>query len=813
MNNKKFLIIFLCFVLLSMSVLPINKAYAIEKAEAGFVGGTAGFASGCYLGAKAGTFIGSFFFGAGALIGGGIGCALLGAAGTFIGYYYGEKTMSEAAKATSRALAWATFIIAKVFHNILYWLNVYVLAPFINLVADLNPFADNITYAPPNSNTPINAPSPIAVMWNILRNFAYIILVFSALSAGFSWLFNDERTSSKLIFNIIIVALLINFSFVLVKEAFLVVKSFEFGITGGNTEQIGSIIVASLWQRDPIALITMIGENFTQENSDDDIAQAKRNLFEAGGYILIIVLDMIIFIILLMAALLFVGRYIAIILLASLSPIAFVSLTLPEFKFLSEVTSEFKIFNKWLGYFTNWLLVVPIFIILVILGNVLTNNTLGQAIGQSNSDPGTNFMEFIIIFIILISWYLLALRFAKKLSGGAADLAEKIAKSILLGIGAFAVARIATKRGPLVGNALYRAGNFLSNKIPISRFPRLNRLMARPAYGLKNAGSKIMEYSSQKAINQVETEMKLYTDRLKTTNDQGEINSIAARLNNLAQQYKNNSNVLSKINETINNLDRQSFEKIATNPAAFSQLVSGNLDQSTINMLQSKIRDLSKNAKQQILSNPNLLNVFLGLQKQLKDTFNEEIGKMDSEDIIKQIAKGGPQVLNQIAQDQQFLNKVDKATKGVVGAAIRGNATELANAIERMDIDTLRNWSAIRTIVQQARPQDYTQILSTALMDGLEREPHKVLRAARGSSELQNALRAHTFPNFNDAINKLDPQKQDPHLNRLIASVWTPTPPPPQQQNIQFPPSGQPPSNQPPSGGQPPGPQQLSLGI
>jgi hypothetical protein len=116
-------------------------------------------------------------------------------------------------------------------------INNYVLANLVDVASGLNPFAGT------------HGQSPALIAWQVLQGFGFIILVFSALGAAYEWLLGDDATAKRMIFNIILVALLISFTYTLIQGAFYGVKNFEDGITGGQSRYIGTIMSISLWQK------------------------------------------------------------------------------------------------------------------------------------------------------------------------------------------------------------------------------------------------------------------------------------------------------------------------------------------------------------------------------------------------------------------------------------------------------------------------------------------------------------------------------------------------------------------------------------
>jgi hypothetical protein len=94
-----------------------------------------------------------------------------------------------------------------------------------------------------------------------------------------------------------------------------------------------------------------------------------------GGYIFILVIDMITIILLFVTIFLFLYRYIIITFLAATSSIAIATLAIPETKGrFSQFLSGFRYFEGWFDSVVRWLLVIPVFVILIIAGNIVREN-------------------------------------------------------------------------------------------------------------------------------------------------------------------------------------------------------------------------------------------------------------------------------------------------------------------------------------------------------------------------------------------------------------------------------------------------------
>jgi len=650
----------------------------------------------------------------------------------------------------AQGIAFIIYLITRSIHFLLWWVNNSLIAPVINILSQLDPFKK--TYGT----------SPISVLWNVLRNFAYIILVFSALAAGFEWLMGQDESAKRLIFNIIIVALIINFTFVLIEEAFGVVKEIEKGVTGGEGEKVGTIIAASLWQKDPFKEIM----EATKDLGGPEGNETLKALAQVIGYIFIIALDMAIFIILFVTALLFVFRYVMIIFLAGVSPIAVASLTFPEFRGmagLGEIFSGLRVFNTWLGYLVNWLLVVPIFIILVILGNVLTNNVLTQTQVETSS----SLIEFVILLFVLGGWYIISLIIARRMSKGASKFAEAAATLALLGVGGLAARGLLNLAGPKVGSVLTKAGDYLTEKVPASRW---TAWMAGPAQAIKTAGVKLTQRASESQTKLVEAKMNLYRERLEKAKNPEEVTEISRNVGNLIQQFKEVPYVLEKVTTQIDKMPTKNFEKIATNKEAISPLLSPDLPEETIEKMANKIKSLSTQTQLDILKDKDLRETYLKAGSRIQNTFFEALANIESDKIIKAISEGGDDLIKQIKENKELKNAINKATKGLWSAIEKGVVKEIADSLLNIGEGALKNYGQIQSIASQINPETD---LNASLKEALTIDPMTILKAAVKSTEpdLINSLK-QIYPDRQSIISAFN-AREGTDLYRLINRIWS----------------------------------------
>lgn len=661
----------------------------------------------------------------------------------------------------AQGIAFIIYLITRGVHSLLWWVNNSLIAPLINIVAQLDPFEKT------------SGTSPISVLWNFLRNFAYIILVFSALAAGFEWLMGQDASAKRLIFNIIVVALIINFTFVLIKETFAVVRAIEQGISGttknpdgqevSGSSMVGTIIAASLWQRDPFKEIM----DATKDLGASEGPGALKHLAQVIGYIFIIALDMTIFIILFVTALLFVFRYVMIIFLAGVSPIAVASLTFPEFRGmagLGEIFSGLRVFNTWLSYLVNWLLVVPIFIILVLLGNVLTNNVLNQTQAKTSSA----LVEFIILLFVLGGWYIIALILARRMSRGASKLAEGAATLALLGVGGLAARGLIGLAGARVGSALTKAGDYLTEKVPTSRF---TAWMAGPAQAIKSAGQNLTQRAYESQARLTEAKMNLYQERLRKETDPNKIANITKDISNLTQQFKNNDYVLEKVVSQIEKMPTKTFAKIATNKDAASPLLSPDLPEEAAEKIADKIKSLSTQTQLDILKDKDLREAYLKAGPKMQTTFFEALANIGSDKIIKTIGEGGDDLIKQIQENKELKNAINKATKGLWGAIERGVIKEIADSLLDIGDGALKNYGQIQSMASQINPK---ADLNAALQEAIKIDPLPILKAAAKSTDQTfiDSLK-RIYPDRKSIISALN-AREGSDLYRLINQIWSP---------------------------------------
>jgi len=629
--------------------------------------------------------------------------------GGVLAWLSGKSVLNWLTDNVAKAIVGIIWLLAQLFHKLLWLINNSLLSQAINGVSQLNPFIGK------NGQ---ETESPVAIIWNILKSFAYIILVFSALAAGYEWLMGDDTSAKRLIFNIIIVALIISFTYVLVKEAFLVIDSLESGLSGysvennqtiSNSKIIGTIISASLWQGNPFEMV----EKITKEVGSGENKEVIRYLAEAVGYIFIIALDMIIFIILIITLFLFVARYVIFIFLAGTSSAAIASLTFPEFKgVLGKIMSEFRVFETWLDYFVRWLLVIPIFVILIILGNILKENVLTQIAGSSANK--ISFEEFIILFILLTAWYLISIKIAVKLSGIVGTFAKGVATAALLTVGGIAGKIAARTVQGKVGGILSKVGGNLQEKVGTGGLlgwkSWVGQKIGKP---IKETGEKMIERRYGLEAESAKGTIGSIDEQLRKETDPAKIQNLTSRLSQLTQKYKGNDYVLKSINESIKKMSPYSASKILTSGENFKALASPDAPQETREAVIGLLDKLKKGDLKKMAGDTEWLGALKEVSPDVADAFVDKIGKEFKEtDGLEIISKDDVRgFISKLEKDDNLRKTINNVTKGFTNALLEKNIENIENISNTMaswdkDVWTPENTEKTNNILRSQLSED-----------------------------------------------------------------------------------------------------------
>ena len=316
-----------------------------------------------------------------------------------------------------------------------------------------------IDYTVVNMSVRIDAVGTIDVAWTAFRDLANMLFIFIILYIAIGTILNLGSVSTKkMLVNVIIIGLLINFSLfftkIIIDASNIVTIGFynnimvsdtgaggwgEFGLAGPFVDKMQ---VVGIYDKKVLASLGSDYKNIL--------------LLGLGGGLIVLVAAFIF----LAISFLFIGRFIILVFLMILSPVAFASVALPEDKYS----------KMWWNKLLDQCIFAPVFMVLLwvslqLIGGILPDTT--DKPGFAKALVGTNPVESLPIvmnFIIIIAMLLFCLLVAKQLGAMGASTAinagNKIKNSVqgkIRGAGAFG-ARVA------INQTAGRAERYLNDK-------------------------------------------------------------------------------------------------------------------------------------------------------------------------------------------------------------------------------------------------------------------------------------------------------------------------------------------------------------
>jgi chorismate mutase len=639
------------------------------------------------------------------------------------------------------------YLLIIVFHLLLYFINNYVLANLVNFASVLDPFAGT------------HGQSPALIAWQVLQGFGFIILVFSALGAAYEWLLGDDATAKRMIFNIILVALLISFTFTLIQGAFYGVRNFENGITGGQSRYIGTIMSVSLWQRNPFGIVGDLTANISVSGSR--LGAALLGLMSGGGvgavvgflapsaaltgiakllvqtisYIFIILFDMGMFIILVVALTLFIVRYLYIIALTAVSPIAVATSVLPEFQkapFLKTIFSKLHLAGDWLELLVKWLLVVPIFVIFVLLCNITKENILANI----NLVNLNDFVQYVMLFLGFGTCYALSIHAAVSLGGGAAAWARGIATTALFTVGGAAAGAFMYYTKGKAGQFMARMGKAIEEKVGTGGLLGLRSLISqRFGRTIREKGEEWIKARYGVDAEAAKLQVESINEQLKRATDPAQIANLAGQLTKLVQQFRGNDYVLKSINESLKGMSSESAAKILSQQGFLQIIGEPETTQETRAAIAELIRKVSAEDAGRLASNQSFLQATASQQapEEIRKATAELIRKVSAEDAGRLASN---QSFLQATASQQAPEEIRKATADLIRKVSAEDAGRLAS-----------NQSFLQATASQQAPEEIRKA-TAELIDKLRKSNFRArMNDANWVQNLQNLS-----PEFIDAV-------------------------------------------------------------
>jgi shikimate kinase len=351
-----------------------------------------------------------------------------------------------------------------------------------------------------------------AVLWETFKNIAYVALVFLSLLAGFQFILNRDDQARRILFGIIIVALLINFTFLLARvfsetmiyitiNLLKTVHPNADAVTSIGQSHLGNILYTSL----NILTISGVKEQL-EKNINYDLGvsvsadevpptEIEKNAIKLFGLLFELFINAVIALIMWMIAGLSIGRYIVLSFLVGVLPAVCIAYTLPS-------TSNY--FQRWWNYFLNFNIAIPILVVLLIIGIGLTvaiNKSLPfitgvdprdfhgsvEIFGSNNINSLIFILNYLMRLSFLVAYYVGVVVIALRLGGSFASYAYKSFNWITLTTGGAIAGFVQKHSGRALGGGLETLGKKMSgNTAPI-----IGGLIRKAGRTLQDTGERL----------------------------------------------------------------------------------------------------------------------------------------------------------------------------------------------------------------------------------------------------------------------------------------------------------------------------------
>jgi len=264
--------------------------------------------------------------------------------------------------------------------------------------------------------------------WKVFRDIANLTFIFLLLYIAFATILQLGGNYKRMLINLLVVALLVNFSFFLtglVIDAGNILGGFLYNAMTND----GAITLGKIF-RDSLQL-----DNLLDEKSAGNLTLFNKAVFHLLGAIVLLIAAFTF----LAAAILFMLRTIVLMFLLVISPLAFVAA-------ISDKTRQY--WNQWLGHLIHHSFVAPIYLLLVFVvvkimqagvvfersielqtpsGAVVQNNTFAQALSFMGVE-GYAFDKvagIVLFYALIIGLLIAAYVIAQRLTGSVAQLSVR----------------------------------------------------------------------------------------------------------------------------------------------------------------------------------------------------------------------------------------------------------------------------------------------------------------------------------------------------------------------------------------------------
>lgn len=250
--------------------------------------------------------------------------------------------------------------------------------------------------------------------WTIMRDFSNMAFIFVLLYTGIATMLGTPGWA-KTVRNVVIIALLINFSLFFTKVV----------IDAGNIIAVG--VHEAIMSGSPNGISTALVKGFTPQAFLGKTGELSDAMDAIVIFLIAAIINGYAAYIFFKAALLFFGRLIAFWFLMIVSPFAFISITLPKG----------NVFNGWLDTLLKQSFVAPVYLFLLYLILQIINSEGDGLLGGANLGvaSGSFIFDKLIAPIIMATLILFALqqalKMAEKMAGDFGAMGSKMAGAII----------------------------------------------------------------------------------------------------------------------------------------------------------------------------------------------------------------------------------------------------------------------------------------------------------------------------------------------------------------------------------------------
>ncbi len=331
-------------------------------------------------------------------------------------------------------------------------------------------------YTVVDMSTNVGGISTLNLAWETFRDLSNMLFIFIILYIAIASILNLSGINvKKMLVNVVVVALLINFSLfftkIIIDASNIVTIGFYNQIIGPAANGLG--IAGAFVQK--MLLTGLISPQFAvNPTSVLSSTQTLGEIFLGGllGSVFLLVAAVVFF----AFSIMFIGRFVTLIFLMILSPIAFVSMALPTDKYS----------KMWWNKLIDQCIFAPvcmalIWVSLTVLSGVLAptesaaNSTNGVANasvwtslftpGAAGAPPAPENIHIIMNFIIVISMLIFSLVVGKQMGAYGAGKALNFLEKTGARVRGFAVGSVKTTGGAIAATTVGRAGRWADDKL------------------------------------------------------------------------------------------------------------------------------------------------------------------------------------------------------------------------------------------------------------------------------------------------------------------------------------------------------------